>query len=216
MQKKYKSLSIFEFQKRFPDEESSLKYLANIKWANGYSCRKCNICDHPESPTSGTLFHKVKFSLLRAFYIVYYVSTNKKGIASTELSRKLELRQKTCWSFKRKVMKAMESDGDHLFNNFVEIDEAFVGGQEKLKKGCSKGKKKQIAFIIETKGKGISRAYRIVINNAGTKELKPFIEKHVSIEAKIRTDKWRGYTPLKKQFKNLEQIDSEKKLPHNA
>jgi hypothetical protein len=62
-----------------------------------------------ESPTAQTLFHKVKFDLLKAFYIVYFVSTNKKGITSTELSRKLNLRQKTCWGFKRKVMKAMES-----------------------------------------------------------------------------------------------------------
>jgi hypothetical protein len=51
----------------------------------------------------------VKFDLVKAFYIVYFVATNKKGITSTELSRKLELRQKTCWSFKRKVMKAMKA-----------------------------------------------------------------------------------------------------------
>jgi hypothetical protein len=45
-------------------------------------------------PTAGTLFHKVKFPLLKAFYIVYFVATSKKGISSTELSRKLSLRQK--------------------------------------------------------------------------------------------------------------------------
>ena len=66
-----------------------------------------------ESPTAGTLFHKVKFDLLKAFWIVYFLATNKKGFSSTELARKLELGQKTCWRFKRKVMKAMKSSGNH-------------------------------------------------------------------------------------------------------
>jgi len=87
------------------------EYLVDLKWKNGYSCQKCGnakhcaglddygrqcaVCNNVESATAGTLFHKCKFSILKAFYIVYYVSTNKKGIASTELSRKLGLRQKT-------------------------------------------------------------------------------------------------------------------------
>ena len=54
------------------------------------------------------------------------MSTSKKGMASTELSRRLELGQKTCWRFKRKVMKAMESSGEHPLNGFIEIDETFA------------------------------------------------------------------------------------------
>jgi len=45
---------------------------------------------------------------------------NKKGISSTELSRKLGLRQKTCWYFKRKVMRAMASSDNYpLIGNVV-------------------------------------------------------------------------------------------------
>ena len=151
--------------------------------------RKCNKCDHQESPTAGTLFHNMKFSMLKAFYIIYYVSTNKKGISSTELSRKLDLRQKTCWYFKRKIMESMKSSKKHPLKGIIEIDETFIGGKEKLKRGRSKGTKKQVVFIVETKGKGISRAYGKVIKNAGTKELRPFIQDHVCVEAKIKTDK---------------------------
>ena len=106
MEAKFKSLSIFEFQTKFSDEDSCYAYLAELKWNGGYECpkcqhkkhckgidkydRQCTKCGYLESPTAGTLFHKVKFSILKAFWIVYYVSTSKKGIASTELSRKLE------------------------------------------------------------------------------------------------------------------------------
>ena len=105
MERMFESLTIFEFQERFPDDKSCMDYLSGLQWAQGFVCpkcgntrycdghkahiRQCTKCNYLMSPTSGTLFHKVKFPLLKAFYIVYYVSTNKKGISSTELSRKL-------------------------------------------------------------------------------------------------------------------------------
>ena len=41
MEKRFKSLSLFEFQERFPDEESCVKYLASLKWGDDFRCRKC-------------------------------------------------------------------------------------------------------------------------------------------------------------------------------
>lgn len=221
MEAKYKSLTIFEFQEKFKNDEDCLEYLSNIKWSNGFTCKKCGhgnycqgngkytrqctSCNYNESPTCDTLFHKVKFSLLKAFYIVYYVSTNKKGIASTELSRKLGLRQKTCWLFKQKVMRAMKSSGNHLMIGKVEVDETVVGGQEENTRGRKNNKKKLVVFAIEKKGRGISRLYGKVIENGSAKEFAPFFEQHICKEAEIKTDQWLGYSPLTKDYKNLKQ-----------
>jgi len=152
MSKLYTELSIFEFHERFVNDESCVDYLVTQKWGSGYQCRYCNHkrycctkrygerrctkCKKPESATAHTMFHKLKFPLLKAFYIVYYVSTNKKGISAAELSRKLDLRVKTCWSFKRKVMEAMASSNNHPIDGKVEVDEIFVGGHEE---GSSSG-----------------------------------------------------------------------------
>jgi hypothetical protein len=143
MRKGFESLSLFEFQQRFSNDDDCMEHLATLKWPDGYICpkcqnekycngklkqtRQCTKCHDQSTPTNGTLFHKVKFSLLKAFYIVYFVSTNKKGISSTELSRKLDLRQKTCWSFRAKVTKAMESSGKYPLEGNVEVDEFVVG-----------------------------------------------------------------------------------------
>ncbi len=35
MEARFKSLSLFEFQQRFPDEGSCLAYLDKLKWENG-------------------------------------------------------------------------------------------------------------------------------------------------------------------------------------
>lgn len=162
MENKFKSLTIFEFQVRFPNDDACFEYLVGLKWGSGFECphcghtnyckakrkydRQCTSCNRTVSPTSQTLFHKLKFPILKAFYIVYYVSTSKKGISSTELSRKLGLRQKTCWAFKQKVMKAMESSGKHKIDGKAEVDETVVGGQEEGVKGRKNNKKEARCF----------------------------------------------------------------------
>jgi len=164
MEKKYESLTLFEFQERFPDDESCMEYLSQLKWGKGYVCsrcgntkfckgkkkyeRQCTRCRYIETPTSGTLYHKIKFSIQKAFYIVYYVSTTKKGITTTELSRELGLRQKTCWLFKRKVMVAMRSRGKYLMRGEVEVDETVIGGEEEGVIGRKNEKKKLVVFGI--------------------------------------------------------------------
>lgn len=63
-------------------------------------------------------------------------------MASTELSRKQGLRQKTCWLFKQKVMKAMESSGKHPLDGKVDVDETYIGSQDEQAIGRNEGKKK--------------------------------------------------------------------------
>jgi hypothetical protein len=119
---KINDTSLFNFQEQFPDEEACLNFLAELKWEDGFVCpkcghtnycrgkrkqdRQCTSCHRVSSPTSGTLFHMVKFPILQAFYIVYLI-INNNTITSTKLSQLLGLRQKTCWLFKRKVLMAI-------------------------------------------------------------------------------------------------------------
>ena len=224
MEQRFKSLSLFEFQDRFKNSEDCLVYLSELKWQDGFVCRKCGhthsclgnaphsrqctSCRYVESPTAQTLFHQLKFDLLKAFYIVYFVSTNKKGITSTELSRKLNLRQKTCWSFKRKVMKAMKSSGNHPITGKAEVDETVFGGQETGVRGRQNKSKKLVVVGVEKKKKGISRMYARVIDKADAKNLGGFMKDYIDINAEITTDKWTGYQPLHKDFKNLTQLYS--------
>jgi hypothetical protein len=228
MEQKFKSLSIFDFQQKFPDDDACYQYLAQLKWPNGFSCpkcghkhycqgrtkhhRECTRCKHQASPKSQTLFHHVKFPLLKAFYIVYYMSTSKKGINSTELSRKLALRQKTCWGFQQKVRKAMESSQAYpMKGDEVEVDEMVVGGEEENVRGRQNEKKKLVVVGIEKQGKGISRMYGQKISKSSGDELSNFFDNHIDKSAKIRTDRWSGYKPLEKEYPHLSREYSGKK-----
>ena len=64
-------------------------------------------------------------------------------------------------------------------------------------------------MAVEIVEDGVGRAYAEVIEHSSAVELGRFLMKYVSREAEVVSDKWKGYTPLKKEFKNLKQVASE-------
>lgn len=222
---KFAGVNSIKFNQHFKADDDCLKYIAAIKWGEDYKCKKCGSekfingskayhhrclkCKYDESPTAGTMFDKVKFSLLIAFHIIFKIVTKKKGMSTLELSREFDLRQKTCWSFKWKIQQAMESSFQNPLTGTVHVDEFFVGGPEEAKRGRSKGDKKLVVVAIEVVETGVGRAYAEIIEHASSKELGAFLNKYVSKEAKIITDEWTGYKPLKKEYEKLKQIASD-------
>lgn len=222
--KKFIGVNSITFNRQFKNDNDCYEYLSLVKWEYGFICRKCGCkkyyrgkkpfsrrclkCKYDESPTANTMFEKLKFSILVAFHIAFKISTKKKGMSSLELSSEFELRQKTCWLFKQKVQEAMRSSLKSQLTGVIHADEFVIGGPEEGKKGRSKGSKKLIVLAIEILEDGVGRAYAEAIENSSAKELGGFLEKYVSKDAEIVTDKWRGYTPLKKKFLKLRQVPS--------
>ena len=222
----FTDVNSIKFNQRFKTEEDCYSYIASVKWENGYRCRRCDSdksipgkkafskrcgrCKYDESPTANTMFDKVKFPILLAFHIAFKISTKKKGMSSIELSKEFELRQMTCWEFKWKIQQAMQSSQQYPIAGEVHVDEFFIGGPEEQKRGRSKGEKRLVVLALEKLPDGVGRSYAQLIKRASAKEFKTFFKKHLSKDAKIITDQWRGYTPLKKEYKNLEQRLSEK------
>ena len=85
----------------------------------------------------------------------------------------------------------------------VEVDEFVVGGKEESKVGQSYNvrKKKAICAVEYTDSMKIKRIYIKQVDNYSSKELKTIFTKHISTDASVTTDEWRGYTPLKERFK---------------
>jgi transposase-like protein len=222
---RFKSESIIDFFDTYQTDMDCLKYLAAIKWQNGFTCvkckhtkctirksnyaRDCNLCHHIESPTANTLFHKVKFGVRKAFTIVFEMSSATKSVSSSQMARRLKVTRQTAWLFMHKVRIAMKSSELHPIKGHVLIDEFVYGGKEDLKQGRSNdSKKKKIVVAVEVDNKrGVKRAYFKRIDNYSSKELSKIFVSHVSTDAKITTDKWKGYLPLKKDY-NITQIKS--------
>ena len=137
----FSGVNSIKFNKYFQSDEDCYRYLSEIKWqlSGSYSCKKCGHskfgkgkqsysrrctkCNYDESPTAGTMFDKLKFSLLIAFHIVFKISTKKKGLSSLELSEEFELRQ----MFKWKIQQAMSSSKQNPLTGEVHVDEFLIG-----------------------------------------------------------------------------------------
>jgi hypothetical protein len=221
----FKSESIIDFFDRYKTDKDCLEYLASIKWRDGFTCvkchhkkftirksnyaRDCNLCHHIESPTANTLFHKVKFGVRKAFTIVFEMSAATKSVSSSQMARRLNVTRQTAWLFMYKVRIAMKSSELHPISGHILVDEFVFGGKEGLKQGGSKdSKKKKIVVAVEVdKKRGVKRAYFKSIDNYSSKELNKIFVSHISSDAKITTDKWKGYLPLKEDY-HITQIKS--------
>ncbi len=119
-----KELTSEQLEGLFQSDEKCFEFLAELKWGDGFKCRKCGNdnycpgktpysrrctkCKTEESAAAGTIFHNCKFPVSKAFYIAYSVCKGKEDISTYEFARRLSLRQMTCWNFKTKIQHAVQ------------------------------------------------------------------------------------------------------------
>lgn len=117
-------LDFDEFSLKYPDRDSCYKFLAGMKWENGFACikcgnttycngkapynRRCTKCAYEESVLHQTIFENNRIPINKAFYLVYLMYNHKGAISSHKLSEKLGIRQSTCWTYASKIKKVME------------------------------------------------------------------------------------------------------------
>ncbi len=117
------SMTFEEFKQIYPDDEACKKFIYELKLKIGFHChscqgtesknmtesysRRCKHCGYVESVTVGTIFHHLKFPIVKAFYILYLVSTGHK-LTVDQLSELISLRRETCWMFKTKIDNHMK------------------------------------------------------------------------------------------------------------
>lgn len=163
---KFNGEGLLQVADRFPNNLSCKAYLSEIKWAEGFACRKCNnkkasvnkdhsrtctLCKSVETAPAGTLFHKCKFGLRKAFMIVFEMSASTRGLSSSQMARRYEISRPTAWHFMHKVRTAMESSARYPMEGQVFADEFVVGGKEKNTPGRSyHSKKKKVVCAVET------------------------------------------------------------------
>lgn len=162
--------SVLELVRAFPTQEVCIKHLEELRWngnvvspfdetskvykcaGNKYKCKNTgkyfNVC-------TSTLFDNTKIELPTWFLAIYLITAHKKGISSLQLSRDLNVTQKTAWFMNHRIRNCFgitdEIEGGEKMGGegvVVEVDETYVGGKTK---NMSNKKRKQL------KDKSISR-----------------------------------------------------------
>lgn len=130
-----------------------------------YQCRQ-RACRRQFTVTTRTPMHATKLEL-RTWILAFFLVLNaSKGISSVVLARHLGITQKAAWRIGHAIRELMASEGasSERLTGIVEVDEAFVGGAPKYRKGVKnkrgRGTKKQIVLVAATRT-GQARAARV-------------------------------------------------------
>lgn len=136
--------------KRFPDEQSCIDHLTEIRWQDGAFCphcgsmkvyhfkdlrtHKCGDCRQRFSIKVGTIFEDTHIPLHKWFIAIYLITSPKKGISSVQLGKDLGVTQKTAWFMNHRLREATKTKAFNApLKNSVEVDETYIGGKERNK-----------------------------------------------------------------------------------
>jgi transposase-like protein len=96
-----------------PTEKAAIAYFKAIRWKNGEHCPycghdkiygfsdgknwKCAECRQRFSIRVGTIFEDSRIPLRKWLAAIWFITSHKKGIASTQLAKDIDVTQKTAW-----------------------------------------------------------------------------------------------------------------------
>ncbi len=76
----------------------------------------------------GTIFENAKLPLVKWFVAMCLISSHKKGVSSHKLGD-IDVTQTTAWHMLQKIRLLYPQTDDEVFDEIVECDEVYIGGQ---------------------------------------------------------------------------------------
>lgn len=221
--------SVIQLIKAFPTEQSCIEHLEAIRW-NGnvvspfdatskvYKCKgnkyQCKNTGKYFNVKTNTIFDNTKLELQKWFLAIWIATSHKKGISSLQLGRDLDITQKSAWFMLQRIRACYGINDDNQLDNTVEVDETYVGGENK-NKSLSKRKelhkdgmqtggnhKTPVLGLLERDGE----VKGIVLEKAYGKTIKPILFDGIKETATVITDGFGAYKDINKSFAQHEIV----------
>ena len=204
--------TLAELEQRFSTEDACREYLFALRWPEGFVCPVCGnleawrmsagrwLCTHCRrqvSVTAGTMFHRTRLPLMTWFRAIWHVTSQKNGVSAIGVQRVLGLGSyRTAWTWLHKLRRAMVRPGRERLHGEVEVDEAFMGGEEPGVEGRAAERKVLVAIAAEKNGRGTGRIRMARIPSASKVALHGFIQGVIERGSVVHTDGWASYGGL--------------------
>lgn len=212
--------SVIELIRHFDTEAKCAEYLAMKRWNGNPVCPKCGHdkvytlkgktqrykcggCREQFSVRVGTIFEASPIKLQTWFLAIYLVTAHKKGISSLQLSRDLNVTQKTAWFMLHRIRFAMGMEPSEQLDGTVEVDETFVGGKVKNMHRSKRpegaqggGGKAAVLGMLDRDGDLIAKH----VPDTEKSTLLPIINAAVAKGSTICTDEFPAYKSLRRVY----------------
>lgn len=205
-----KPLTTAQFFRQFPDDETCLNHLFEVRFGQGFECPSCERpsnwyrikaerayscqwCGHHLHPTVGTPFEQTRTPLQLWFYAMHLFTTTRHGVSGKELERQLGVTYKTAWRMAKLIREHMaDVDGNDPIGGIgeiVEIDETIVGGSVSGKGSGYMGNKSVVVGMVERGGNMITR----VVSTRTRGPMEALIQANILPGTTISTDEFGSY-----------------------
>ena len=139
--------NFWDWQQHFSNEQTCLQAIIKLRWPDGFRCPccqhekgwllqtrhvfECAHCHHQSSITASTLFHNTKLPLVKWFWSLYWVSSDKGSISALRLTKLIGVSWLTAQRMLRKLRTAMgDQNSLYRLRGVIELDDAFIGGRQ--------------------------------------------------------------------------------------
>ena len=202
-----------QFQAQYPDDDACLQAILQRRYGKGLVCPNCGIVGKLTRiegrrafackegchiyPCAGTVFEKSRTPLTDWFYAMYLMTATRNGVSAKELQRQLGVTYKCAWRIGHQLRDLMtardKANTPTQLSGHVEIDETYIGGRRKGKRGRHLENKTVVMGMVERKGAFKGQ----VVEDNKKRTLVPIVEKNVAKGTLINTDSLAAYKSLK-------------------
>jgi len=200
-----KRFTVKDFNAKFPNDDACLEWLKQNRWPEGITCSKCqritkhhkatgrpvyacDFCGHQVSPMAGTIMEKSATPLRSWFYAMFLMASTRCGISAKQLERELGVTYKTAWRIFTQI-RSMLNENAVLEGSSVEVDETYIGGVRRGKRGRGAEGKAVAIGLAQRQGKVIAK----VVPNVKSVTLLPIIREKVLEKSIVYTDELPSY-----------------------
>ena len=203
-------LSMVQFMQQYGTEAKCYRALYRARWPQGFRCPACNerrrcrfrrgpqvyyqcrACRHQTTLLSGTIFQATKLPLRTWMLAIHLLTSTKTNMAALELMRHLGVNYKAAWRIKHKVMQAMaEREALRQLSGFVQVDDAYLGGERNGGKPGRGSENKQAFLIAVETDIGLEHPVHAVIEpvrSFDNEAIKEWEARHLAPEAEVFSD----------------------------
>jgi transposase-like protein len=216
---------------RFTEPEARA-YLESVRWPDGPVCPHCGVIDRAYKLTAkpgsvnpirkgvwkcrdcrkqftvtvGTIFHRSKVPLSEWLLAWYLLCSSKKGFSAFQLHRMIGRPYLTAWRMMQRIRRALVTVPRQLGEGggIVEVDETYIGGRLRGRRGGYMGNKSAVVAVVERGGR-----VRAVTTSKGRKVAAKDIRiviTGINAEVRLMTDENKIYIKPARRFTSHESV----------
>ena len=207
-------LSLTAFLRDYGTEAQCEAAVVAARWPEGFVCDRCGCtrfspthngrrlwqckdCAYQSSSIVGSVMENTKLALTTWFLAMYWLTQSKNGVSALALMRYVGVSYPTAWLLRHKLMQVMfEREQATLLAGRIEIDDAFLGGEQPGRQGRG-GNKVPFLAAVETDLRGRPQIVRFDrVENHGINAIQAWATANIAPESLVLSDGWPGFTQL--------------------